>query len=89
VINRGNYRRRIFEGKGAADAFERTLDEAAKRYAWRIHAYVIMGNHFHLGVELTEPNLSEGMKWLQGSWIRRYNGFRKLVGRRSKAGTRR
>ena len=81
VINRGNYRRRIFEGKGAADSFERTLDEAARRFQWRIHAYVIMGNHFHLGVELTEPNLSEGMKWLQGTWIRRYNGFRKLVGR--------
>jgi len=81
VINRGNYRRRIFEGKGAADAFERTLDEAARRYGWLIHAYVIMGNHFHLAVELTEPNLSEGMKWLQGTWIRRYNGFRRLAGR--------
>ncbi len=81
VINRGNYHRRIFEGKGSADAFERTLDEVARRYGWRIHAYVIMGNHFHLGVELTEPNLSEGMKWLQGTWIRRYNGFRRLGGR--------
>ena len=49
VINRGNYRRRIFEGKGAADAFERTLDEAAKRYAWRIHAYVIMEGPFSPG----------------------------------------
>jgi len=81
VINRGNYRRRLFEGKGAAEAFERTLGEAAERYGWWIHAYVVMGNHFHLGVELMEPNLSEGMKWLQGTWIRRYNGFRKLVGR--------
>ena len=30
VINRGNYRQRIFKKKGAADAFERTLDEAAE-----------------------------------------------------------
>ena len=81
VINRGNYRRRIFEGKGAAEAFERTLWEAAERYGWALHAYVVMGNHFHLGIELNEPNLSEGMKWLQGTWIRRYNRFRKLVGR--------
>ncbi len=81
VINRGNYRRNLFVGKGAAEAFERTLGEAASRYRWRVHAYVVMSNHFHLAVELTEPNLSLGMKWLQGTWVRRYNGFRTLVGR--------
>jgi len=81
VINRGNYRRGLFEGQGAAAAFERALGEAAERFQWRIHAYVIMSNHFHLALELTEPNLSEGMKWLQGTWIRRYNGFRRIVGR--------
>lgn len=81
VINRGNYRRNLFCETGAAEAFERTLAEAATSYAWRIHAYVVMRNHFHLAVELTEPNLSEGMKWLQGTWIRRYNGFRRIVGR--------
>lgn len=81
VINRGNYRRNLFTGKGAAEAFERTLGEAAVRFGWRIHAYVVMSNHFHLAVELNEPNLSTGMKWLQGTWIRRYNGLRKLIGR--------
>lgn len=81
VINRGNYRRNLFTGKGAAEAFERTLGEAAERFGWRVHAYVVMSNHFHLAVELTEPNLSTGMKWLQGTWIRRYNGLRKLIGR--------
>ncbi len=81
VINRGNYRRNLFKGKGAAEAFERTLGETAERFGWRVHAYVVMSNHFHLAVELTEPNLSEGMKWLQGTWIRRYNGFRHLIGR--------
>lgn len=81
VINRGNYRRELFTGKGAADAFERVLAETAVRFRWRVHAYVIMSNHFHLAVEIGEPNLSEGMKWLQGTWIRRYNAFRSLVGR--------
>jgi REP element-mobilizing transposase RayT len=81
VINRGNYRQRIFAGKGAAESFERALGEAATRFGWRIHAYVIMGNHFHLAVELGEPNLSEGMKWLQGTWIRRFNRFRDWTGR--------
>jgi REP element-mobilizing transposase RayT len=81
VINRGNYRRDLFRGEGAAEAFERVLGEAAERFRWRVHAYVVMSNHFHLGIELTEPNLSEGMKWLQGTWIRRYNGLRGIVGR--------
>ena len=81
VINRGNYRRNLFLVKGAAEAFERTLGEAALRFHWRVYAYVVMSNHFHLAVELTEPNLSQGMKWLQGTWIRRYNGLRQLVGR--------
>jgi REP element-mobilizing transposase RayT len=81
VINRGNYRRNLFLGKGAAEAFERTLAEAAGRFGWRVHAYVVMSTHFHLAVELTEPNLSVGMKWLQGTWIRRYNSLHRLVGR--------
>ena len=81
VINRGNYRKGLFEEADAATAFERTLGEAATRFRWRVHAYAIMRNHFHLALELTEPNLSAGMKWLQGTWIRRHNRFRKLVGR--------
>jgi REP element-mobilizing transposase RayT len=81
VINRGNYRRTLFEGQGAAEAFERTLGEAAERFGWEIHAYVVMRNHFHLAVRIGEPNLSEGMKWLQGTWIRRYNRFRGIIGR--------
>lgn len=81
VINRGNYRRSLFAHEGAAEAFVRVLDEAATRFGWRVHAYVVMSNHFHLAVELGEPNLSEGMKWLQGTWIRRYNAYRQLSGR--------
>ena len=81
VINRGNYRRALFEANGAAEAFERVLAEAAVRFSWNIHAYVVMSTHFHLAVELTEPNLSDGMKWLQGTWIRRFNAFRGLIGR--------
>jgi len=34
VINRGNYRRGIFENKGAAEAFERCLDETAIEFGW-------------------------------------------------------
>lgn len=81
VINRGNYRKSIFASDGARAAFERTLFEACDRFGWRLHAYVIMRNHFHLALETPRANLSEGMKWLQGTWVARFNRFRKQVGR--------
>ena len=81
VINRGNYRRGLFMGEGAAAAFERVLAEACTRFGWRVHAYVIMGTHFHLALETPEPNLSVGMKWLQGTWVSRFNRLRGIIGR--------
>lgn len=81
VINRGNYRRDLFAGKGAAESFERCLFEAAERFSWRVHAFVIMRNHFHLALETPEPNLSAGMGWLQATWAARFNRFRGETGR--------
>ncbi len=81
VINRGNYRRNIFESDGAREAFERTLFQACERFAWRLHAYVIMRNHFHLALETPDPNLSAGMKWLQATWVARFNRLRGIAGR--------
>jgi len=52
VINGGNFQEDLF--------VERTLGEAAARYGWRVHAYLVKSNHFHLAIELTEANLSVG-----------------------------
>ena len=46
-----------------------------------MHGFVIMRNHFHLAIETPEPNLSAGMKWLQGTWAARFNRRRGEVGR--------
>lgn len=81
VYNRGNYRRDLFNLPGAAAAFERTLFEACEAYAWLLHAFTIMQNHFHLALELQAPTLSVGMKWLQGTWSMRFNRFHHQVGR--------
>jgi putative transposase len=76
VINRGNYRRDLFESEGAAEAFVRTLFEAAGKFDLRVHAYVLMSNHFHLAVETPEPTLGEGMHWLQSTMATRFNRLR-------------
>ena len=52
VINRGNYRRDLFASKGATQSFQTCLFEAAERFGWRLHAFVVMRNHFHLAVEI-------------------------------------
>ena len=76
VINRGNYRRDVFENVGAAKAFEIALGETCERFRWQVHAYVIMRNHFHLAVGTLEPNLVDGMHWLQSTFATRFNRLR-------------
>ena len=81
VINRGNYRCDVFAASGAPESFLRTLAQTAERYGWKVHAYVLMRNHFHLAIETPKPNLSAGMHWLQGTFASRFNRFRNQHGR--------
>jgi len=53
-----------------------TLFQAADKFGWQVHAYVLMRNHFHLAVETPEPTLGEGMHWLQSSMATRFNRLR-------------
>jgi REP element-mobilizing transposase RayT len=80
VINRGNYRWDVFESVGAAQAFETTLMEACEECGWRLHAFVVMSNHYHLAVETPRANLVEGMHWLQSTFSTRFNRFRQERG---------
>jgi REP element-mobilizing transposase RayT len=80
VINRGNYRRDLFSAPGAAGAFARLVGEACARHRWRLHAYVVMPNHYHLALETPDPNLVEGMHWLQSTFGTRFNRFRSEQG---------
>jgi putative transposase len=80
VINRGNYRRDIFESKGAAQAFVAVLEEASARFGWELGAYVVMRNHYHLAIRTPDPNLSDGMHWMQTTFASRFNRFREVHG---------
>ena len=76
VINRGNYRADVFETAGAKEAFEGCLYEACAKAGWKLHAFVVMRNHYHLALETPEANLVAGMKWLQSTYANRFNRFR-------------
>ena len=80
VINRGNHRSWIFETEGARRSFRLCLQEACGAMEWRLHAWVLMGNHYHLCLETPSPNLVEGMRWLQSTFANRFNRFRQTNG---------
>jgi len=75
-INRGTHRGDVFATGRAKDAFEACLLEACVKAQWRLHAYVIMRNHYHLALETPQGNLVDGMRWLQSTFANRFNRLR-------------
>ena len=75
VISRGNYRKDLFTIGKTGEQFEKALFEVCERCGWKLHAYVIMSNHYHLALETPKGNLVAGMRWLQGTFGNRFNKF--------------
>jgi REP element-mobilizing transposase RayT len=57
VMNRGDRREPIFLDDVDHKKFLTTLAEACAKTDWQVHAYCLMGNHFHLVIETPNPNL--------------------------------
>jgi len=81
VMARGNRRETIFHDDDDRRFFLATLSEACAMTGWRVHAWVLMGNHYHLFIETPEANLVAGMSWLQNTVTRRYNVRHRTWGR--------
>jgi putative transposase len=56
------------------------LSEAVQLFAWRLHAYVLMGNHYHLLLETPEANLSRGMHRVNAVYSQAFNRRHERVG---------
>ncbi|MBC7368266.1 MAG: transposase [Undibacterium sp.] len=76
VLNRGNYRADIFKLDGTKEAFLKCLGETCAKTGWRVQAWCLMSNHYHLAVETPRANLVEGMQWFQGTFSTRFNRLR-------------
>jgi putative transposase len=76
IISRGNYRADVFRSEKTKLAFLKCLDEACTKTGWRVHAWCLMSNHYHLAVETPGANLVDGMRWLQGTFTIRFNRLR-------------
>jgi REP element-mobilizing transposase RayT len=73
VTARGNRRQEIFRDDSDRGRLIALLDAASERSKWRLHAYCLMPNHYHLVIELVEPTLSDGFQWLNGTYAQAFN----------------
>jgi putative transposase len=89
LTSRGNARQKVFFTDTDRELFLNTLARVASGYGWICHAYCLMANHYHLLVETPKPNLSIGMRQLNGiytqSFDRRHNRVGHLFQGRFKA----
>jgi REP element-mobilizing transposase RayT len=68
ITGRGNERKTIYRSERDRQRFLELLAETVELFRLRLHAFVLMDNHYHLLVELTEPNLSRAIHWLNVSY---------------------
>lgn len=80
VTSRGDGREAIFLADGDREDFLEVLGKVVRCYRWLVHAYCLMGNHYHLLLETPEANLSRGMRQLNGVYTQRFNVRHQRVG---------
>jgi REP-associated tyrosine transposase len=73
LVSRGVRKLPIFTDDRDRERFLWLLETTADRYRWQIHAYCLMGNHFHLLVTTRDPNVSAGMQYLNGRYCQWFN----------------
>jgi putative transposase len=80
VMSRGDRREEIYRGDRDRELFLEDLRQCCQKTGWRVLAYCLMSNHFHLVIRTPVPNLVVGMKWFLGTYTIRYNARHRLRG---------
>ena len=80
VTARGIERRAIFEDVRDHAHFVELLPEMGERYGVELHAYVLLGNHYHLLIRTPTANASAAIQWLNVSYSVWFNRRRDRVG---------
>jgi REP element-mobilizing transposase RayT len=80
VTARGNRREEIVLDDEDRQGWLDQLATTVEMYRWRLYAWVLMTNHYHLLLETPEPNLTRGMHRLNGPYAQRFNKRHGRVG---------
>lgn len=73
VTSRGLERRAIVQDDADRAKWLELLDRVAARRRWRVFAWALMTNHFHLFLQTPEADLSAGMHDLNSGYASAYN----------------
>lgn len=73
AMNRGGSRRTIFDSANDRRDFLNVLAWASDQYDVELHAYCLMGNHYHLLLRTPHANLPDFMKHVDGVYTQRIN----------------
>jgi len=72
VCTRGNNKHAIFDDE-LRHLFLRLVQTVAEAYDWRVLAFALMGNHYHLVLRIGDRELSDGMCVLNTRFARSSN----------------
>ena len=80
MTSRGNDRRPVFRDDRDRQAFLFILGRTVGLFRWKLHAFVLMRNHYHLLLETPGPTLSRGMRQLNGLYTQTFNRRHRRAG---------
>jgi len=80
VMNRGAGRAVVFTNDAQRTLFLELLREAHEMFRAEIHAYCLMGNHYHLLMSTPDGNLQRIMRHINGVYTQRYNRLEQTDG---------
>jgi putative transposase len=80
VTARGNRGQAIFVEDRDRARFMDVLARVSTELGWRLHAYCLMTNHYHLVLDTPRLNLSSGMQRLNAAYAQWFNRHHELSG---------
>lgn len=80
ILNRGSARRTVIEGRRDAEQFSACLERVVSEGLLEVHAYCLMGTHYHLLARSPVGELSRAMMLVQNTYSRWFNRGRRRDG---------
>lgn len=65
--------RKLFGDRQDFDSFLDIVKKTATRYDWKCYSYCLLPDQFHLLIEIRQPNLSLGMRQINGMYTQYYH----------------